>query len=589
MSQYVHLGSGGKAGLVERTYSQATTTGQHTLVLDAFEGKEYEGALLYVTLSVNNFAYQSIEEIDPVDWWALLGSAGGVWDIASPQTHPSTSDQKSLGDMNISSTPASDDVPTAEGVSSEKPKCNGCNPWTKRLKRPIINDTQEKLTLKELLTDFVFGVAAGYDERQMSDELTELLAGYAQSKVDRPVQEQSLFTLTGKEGAQTTEQRLSVAMMKGKPELGRFVGDVEQSAPPGLQNVVSKVRAFVRPAGAGMPFHRDSINLGLDGVVLTLLSGPSDKPPEFHVKLMSGPNATEAKGPYGPDELHIPEDDGRIMVKGPIARGEQVRIVHRVEGGDLGSLTLVADYYTRRTDRQTATEEDRDRARASVVIRAESRSGATHNPFADSLVFCDEAPYTTGSRRGTEANNANGDRPQQREMGQGSKPESADGNRAGQGARTTSVDGVMVTVPEAVWVGHEAQTPVQQAASDQRSEDSARGGATRGTGANQVGSAPSDGAAAKARKPIPGQVNHMTAHGFCFGFGADGIGLAQKLHDKFAGQDGFGVGPITEGGCETPNFSKAGVTKGKSTWQLDENGHLILPIHNGNKTEGHPR
>lgn len=48
-------------------------------MLDTFGGEEYEGALLYVTLSVNNFAYQSIEEIDPVDWWALLGSAGGVW------------------------------------------------------------------------------------------------------------------------------------------------------------------------------------------------------------------------------------------------------------------------------------------------------------------------------------------------------------------------------------------------------------------------------------------------------------------------------------------------------------------------------
>lgn len=60
-------------------FLQATTTSQHTLVLDTFGGEEYEGALLYVTLSVNNFAYQSIEEIDPVDWWALLGSAGGVW------------------------------------------------------------------------------------------------------------------------------------------------------------------------------------------------------------------------------------------------------------------------------------------------------------------------------------------------------------------------------------------------------------------------------------------------------------------------------------------------------------------------------
>ena len=58
---------------------QATTTAQHTLRLDSFEGEIYQGALLYVTLSVNNFAYQSIEEVDPVDWWALLGSAGGMW------------------------------------------------------------------------------------------------------------------------------------------------------------------------------------------------------------------------------------------------------------------------------------------------------------------------------------------------------------------------------------------------------------------------------------------------------------------------------------------------------------------------------
>lgn len=182
-------------------------------------------------------------------------------------------------------------------MSSKKPKCGGGNPWAKKLNKPITIDTQEKLTLKELLTDLVFGVATGYDGRQISDELTELVAGYAQSKADRPVQEQSLLTLTGQEGAQTTEQRLSVAMMKGKPELGRFVGDIEQSAPPGLQNVVSQARAFGRPAGAGMPFHRDSINLGLDRVVCTLLFGPSDYPPEFHVKLMSGPNATAKRGP----------------------------------------------------------------------------------------------------------------------------------------------------------------------------------------------------------------------------------------------------------------------------------------------------
>jgi len=69
----------GMTDVVFFPFVQATTTAQHTLRLDSFEGEEYEGALLFVTLSVNNFAYQSIEEVDPVDWWALLGSAGGVW------------------------------------------------------------------------------------------------------------------------------------------------------------------------------------------------------------------------------------------------------------------------------------------------------------------------------------------------------------------------------------------------------------------------------------------------------------------------------------------------------------------------------
>ncbi|CAM9430767.1 unnamed protein product [Scytosiphon promiscuus] len=81
MSQYVHLNLNGETGSTERTYTQATTTAQHTLRLEAFDGQLYEGALLYVTLSVNDFTFQSVEEVDPVDWWALLGSVGGVWEI----------------------------------------------------------------------------------------------------------------------------------------------------------------------------------------------------------------------------------------------------------------------------------------------------------------------------------------------------------------------------------------------------------------------------------------------------------------------------------------------------------------------------
>ncbi|CAB1108998.1 unnamed protein product [Ectocarpus sp. CCAP 1310/34] len=118
--------------------------------------------------------------------------------------------------------------------------------------------------------------------------------------------------------------------------------------------------------------------------------------------------------------------------------------------------------------------------------------------------------------------------------------------------------------------------------------DKYTGDCSRG-GANQVGSAPSDGAAAKMRKPIPGQLNPVKAHGFCFGLGAGGVGLAQKLYDKFASEHGFEEGPITEGGCETPNFSEAGVTEGKSKWEHDEHDKLILPVHSGIRTDGHPR
>lgn len=49
------------------------------LRLDDFEGTTYEGAFLYTTFSINEFVYQSVREVDPVDMWSLLGSAGGIW------------------------------------------------------------------------------------------------------------------------------------------------------------------------------------------------------------------------------------------------------------------------------------------------------------------------------------------------------------------------------------------------------------------------------------------------------------------------------------------------------------------------------
>lgn len=244
----------------------------------------------------------------------------------------------------------------AKRALPEKTKCGGGGkPWAKKLKKDITIDPNEELPLIDLVKDLVVGAITGYDGRRMSEEMNELVNEYRQSKHDRPVEERSLFALIGKEGAQTTEQRLSVDMMEGKPELGKLLRHVEESGPEGLRNIVSQVRAIVRPAGAGMTTDRDSINLKLDRVVFTLRAGPSEEPPVFIVKTISGPEATPASGPYGPDELRIPKDNGRIVVKGPNARGEEVRVVYGVEGGDGESLTLVVDYYTIRTNGQPTT------------------------------------------------------------------------------------------------------------------------------------------------------------------------------------------------------------------------------------------
>ncbi|CAN0180120.1 unnamed protein product, partial [Ectocarpus sp. 13 AM-2016] len=112
-----------------------------------------------------------------------------------------------------------------------------------------------------------------------------------------------------------------------------------------------------------------------------------EKPPLFFVKLMSRPDATPARGPYEPGEIVVPKVNGRIVVKGPNARGEEVRVVHGVGPGDVTSLTLVADYITTRKDGQPTSDEDRHSARKSGVAHTTRAPppGATVNPYADGL------------------------------------------------------------------------------------------------------------------------------------------------------------------------------------------------------------
>lgn len=169
--------------------------------------------------------------------------------------------------------------------------------------------------------------------------------------------------------------------MTKKPELGRLLRDIEASAPEGLHNRVVDVRVMLRPKDARMDPHRNSINLKYDRTIPTLLAGPSQKPSEFFVKLMSGPDATPARGPFEPGEIVVSKVNGRIVVKGPNARGEEVRAVHSVRSGD-----------------HPASDEDRHGARKSVVAHTTrpAPSGATIKPYADRLVWSENAPRTPG-------------------------------------------------------------------------------------------------------------------------------------------------------------------------------------------------
>ncbi|CAB1102557.1 unnamed protein product [Ectocarpus sp. CCAP 1310/34] len=143
-----------------------------------------------------------------------------------------------------------------------------------------------------------------------------------------------------------------------------------------------------------MPPHRDNINLQYDRTIFTWLTGPSPNAPEFFIELTPGPDATPACGPYEPGEIV----------------GEEVRAVDGVRPrGVASSFTLGADYITTtRNDQQPVSDKDRDSARKLVVAHTTKPAppGASISPYADRLVWPENAPRTPGSRRATEANNA---------------------------------------------------------------------------------------------------------------------------------------------------------------------------------------
>lgn len=57
---------------------QSTTAGKQNWVWSS-DSASFEAAFLQVEVSISKFEYTSIEEVDPVDGWAIIGAIGGVW------------------------------------------------------------------------------------------------------------------------------------------------------------------------------------------------------------------------------------------------------------------------------------------------------------------------------------------------------------------------------------------------------------------------------------------------------------------------------------------------------------------------------
>eukprot|EP00752_Nemacystus_decipiens_P015927 g14234.t1 len=100
----------------------------------------------------------------------------------------------------------------------------------------------------------------------------------------------------------------------------------------------------------------------------------------------------------------------------------------------------------------------------------------------------------------------------------------------------------------------------------------------------KVGAGPNLNNAARLRLDIPGATK---ARGLCLGLDAQGDGLAAKL----ATWIDTDTGAIREGApfCDRPKFGKDGnLTRRECGWKQDEQGYLVLGVHNSNGKSTNP-
>ncbi|CAM9357602.1 unnamed protein product [Ascophyllum nodosum] len=79
MTEFVGISStSGAKQKAERTYSQSTTSATQNWWW-AENGYDVMFSFLSLDITIAKFEYTRIEEVDPVDGWAIVGSIGGVW------------------------------------------------------------------------------------------------------------------------------------------------------------------------------------------------------------------------------------------------------------------------------------------------------------------------------------------------------------------------------------------------------------------------------------------------------------------------------------------------------------------------------
>ena len=57
---------------------QTTTSGKDTWYWTQ-EPMEFVTSYLNIDMLINKFEYTVVQEVDPVDMWAIIGAIGGVW------------------------------------------------------------------------------------------------------------------------------------------------------------------------------------------------------------------------------------------------------------------------------------------------------------------------------------------------------------------------------------------------------------------------------------------------------------------------------------------------------------------------------